>query len=331
MRLKNIERIRAMSLLSGGLDSLLTICVLKTQGIDVHGIVFESPFFDSTAARAGAEHLGVPLHALNFASEIISVLNNPRHGYGSCMNPCIDCHALMLKRAGELMEEMNFHFLSTGEVLNERPMSQNRQSLEIVARESGYEGLIVRPLSAGLLPETKPEQMGWIDRSCLLSIEGRSRKSQIQLAYRYGLINVPSPSGGCRLTDPNFCKRLKDLKEHEGLVGVRAIYLLRFGRHFRLDDKVKIIIGRNEKDNAILEGNAELYDFILKVENVAGPTGLLPFTAREDQIRMGATICVRYSDCFSNKPVTVKIRSSRGVRRIKVMSATEEETKRLRI
>jgi len=331
MTLKDTERVCALSLLSGGLDSQLAVCVLKDQGIDVHGVVFESPFFGAAAARTAAEQLGIPLQIVNFSSDIISILNNPKHGYGSCMNPCIDCHARMLKRAGEFMEEMGFHFISTGEVLNERPMSQNRQSLEVVAGESGYADLIVRPLSAGLLPETEPERTGRLDRSRLLSIEGRGRKCQLKLAEHYGLKDVPSPAGGCRLTEPNFCTRLKDLKEHEGLNGVRSINLLRFGRHFRLGDKVKIIIGRNEKDNAFLEGNTELYDLILKVENAPGPTGLLPFTARDEEIRIGAAICARYSDCLPDKPVTVRIRSSRGIRRIEIMPASREEVEALRI
>lgn len=331
MTLKDTKRVRAVSLLSGGLDSQLAVCVLKDQGINVHGIVFESPFFDATAARTAATQLDIPLQVVNFSSDIISILNNPRHGYGSCMNPCIDCHVQMLKRAGEFMEEMNFHFISTGEVLNERPMSQNRQSLQLVAGESGYADLIVRPLSAGLLPGTEPERTGRVDRSRLLSIEGRSRKSQLKLAEHYGLADVPSPAGGCRLTDPNFCTRLKDLKEHEGLNGVRSINLLRFGRHFRLSDKVKIIVGRNEKDNAFLEGNAELYDLILKVENAPGPTGILPFTARDEEIRIGAAICARYSDCLPDESVTVRIRSSREIRRIEVMPAGREEADRLRI
>jgi len=235
----------------------------------------------------------------------------------------------MLKRAGELMEDLQFHFLSTGEVLNERPMSQNRQSLELVARESGYENLIVRPLSAGLLSETKPEKMGWVDRSGLLSIEGRSRKHQLRIAERYGLRDIPSPAGGCRLTEPNFCRRLKDLKEHEGLNGVRSIELLRYGRHFRLWDNLKLVVGRNENDNAFLEGTAELYDLVLKVEDVPGPTGILPFTAQEKEIQLAAAICARYSDCPPDEPVMMRIRSSRETKRTEIIPLSPVQSERL--
>jgi len=324
-------RRRALSLFSGGLDSQLAVFVLKDQGIDVHGVTFESPFFDSNVARDAAERLGLPLNVTNFAGDIISLLDKPKHGFGAHMNPCIDCHARMLARAGEMMEDMGFHFLCTGEVLNERPMSQTRASLELVARESGYADLIVRPLSARLLGETKPERLGWVDRSALLAMEGRSRKNQLQLAARYGITEFASPAGGCRLTEPNFCRRLNDLKDHEGLNGVRSVTLLRFGRHFRLGETVKIIVGRNEKDNAVLEGNAELYDLILKVEDAPGPTGLMPFTANNEQVRLGAAICARYCDSPSGQPVMVKIRSSRDAKRMEVLPLSLEETEKLRV
>ncbi|MBN2302445.1 MAG: tRNA 4-thiouridine(8) synthase ThiI [Lentisphaerae bacterium] len=324
-------QIRALSLLSGGLDSQLAICILKDQAVDVHGIAFDSPFFCIAAAEKAAVDLNIPLHVVNFTADIVSLLSNPKHGFGSCLNPCVDCHALMLRRAGELMEEIGCHFLSTGEVLNERPMSQNFENLAIVAKESGYADVIVRPLSAGLLPATRPEKEGWIDRSRLLSLAGRSRRSQFKLAEEYALKNYPSPAGGCRLTEPNYAKRLMDLRDHEGLHGVGSIMLLRFGRHFRLADKVKLIVGRNENDNVYLEGNAELYDIVLKIEEVPGPTGLMPLTSREDHVRLGAAICARYCDAPGDSEVTVRIRSSRGMGKIKVLPATPEQINHLRI
>lgn len=331
MIMDNTERVGALSLLSGGLDSQLAVCVLKRQGINVQGVVFDSPFFNIAPARVAADQLNIHLHVVNFSSEIISLVKNPKHGHGSCLNPCIDCHALMLRRAGELMEELGFHFLSTGEVLDERPMSQNRESLAIVARESGYGKVVLRPLSAQLLSETRPEQMGWVDRSRLLALRGRGRKPQFELAAEYGLRDYPSPAGGCLLTEPNFCRRLQDLKEHEGLDGVRSINMLRIGRHFRLRRDLKIIVGRNEGDNVMLEGNAELYDLVLKLEDVPGPTGLIPHTACEDDLRLGAAICARYSDAPGDKPVAVRIRSARDVRRIEVLPADREKVDQLRI
>ena len=325
------DQIRALCLLSGGLDSQLAVCVLRDQGIAVQGVFFRSPFFDSRAARAAGESLGIPLHIIDFTADIVSILNDPHFGFGSCMNPCLDCHARMLARAGELMDDEGFHFLATGEVLNERPMSQTRRGLGLVASHSGREDRIVRPLSAGLLPETEPERSGWVDRSRLLRLQGRGRKRQIQLAEHYGLKDYPAPAGGCRLTEPNFSRRLRDLKDHEGLNGVRSIELLRVGRHFRLADNVKAIVGRDQADNAAIEGLAELYDLLLTAEDLPGPTVMLPMTAGEDMVRLGAAICARYTDCRAGEPVNVRVRSSRGVQRVSVEPADVEEVARFRL
>jgi len=329
--LEDNEPIRALCLLSGGLDSQLAVCVLRDQGIVVHGVFFESPFFDTRTARTAGDALGIPLHVVDFTADIVSILNAPHFGFGSCMNPCLDCHARMLARAGELLDEQGFHFLATGEVLNERPMSQTRRGLDVVASHSGRQDLIVRPLSAGLLPETEPERRGWVDRSRLLRLQGRGRKNQMRLAEQYGLKNYPSPAGGCRLTEPNFSRRLKDLKEHEGLNGVRSIELLRVGRHFRISDNVKAVVGRNEADNAAIEGLAELYDLLLTTEGMPGPTVLLPMTADRDAVSLGAAICARYADCPGGEQVNVRIRSSREVRHVSVKPAVEEEVARFRI
>lgn len=325
------EQIRALSLLSGGLDSRLAVCVLKDQSIDVQGVVFDSPFFNKDIAIDAAKQLDIPLHISRFSADIVSLLDEPKHGFGSCMNPCIDCHALMLRRAGEMLEEQGCHFLSTGEVLDQRTMSQSMRGLVSVADDSGYGDLVVRPLSAGLLPETMPEREGWVDRSKLLSIQGRGRRTQFQLAEKYGLKEYPTPAGGCRLTEPDFCKRLKDLCDHEGLDGEGSLVLLRFGRHFRLADNVKIIVGRHEDDNMFLEGNAELYDLILKIEGDPGPTGLMPLTAHDDHIELGAAICARYGDCPKDEMVTVRVRSSRGTRKIEVLPADPDDIEALRI
>jgi tRNA-uridine 2-sulfurtransferase len=325
------EPVRALSLLSGGLDSQLAVCVLKEQGVDVHGVTFDSPFFSIASARAAAPQLGVPLHIVDFSRDILELLEAPPHGFGSRMNPCIDCHARMLRRAGEMMDEMGFHFLSTGEVLNQRPMSQNSRSLETVAATSGYPGRIVRPLSAALLPETEPERSGWLDRSKLLSLQGRARNPQFELARKYGLKDYPSPAGGCRLTEPNFCRRLADLKEHEGLGELHSIHLLRYGRHFRLAPDFKLIVGRNEKDNAALEENAERSHVVLEMVDIPGPTGLLPMCAGERELSLAAAICARYSDCSPGEPVAVRVTSARGERLLEVVPARHEDIEGLRV
>jgi tRNA U34 2-thiouridine synthase MnmA/TrmU len=237
----------------------------------------------------------------------------------------------MIRRAGELAEDTGYHFLATGEVLNERPKSQNRKSLDIVAEDSGYASRLLRPLSAKLLPPTLPESEGWVDRDRLEAIQGRSRKRQFQLADEFGLQDFPTPAGGCRLTEPNFSRRLLDLKQHEGLHGVRSIRLLRVGRHFRLAEKLKLIVGRDEHDNAVIEGAAELYDLVLKPEDVPGPTGLLPHTAGKDQIRLSAAICARYSDAPREEDVTIRVRSPRSVDRLHVRAVRPEDVESLRI
>ena len=324
-------RARALSLLSGGLDSMLAICVLKEQGVEVHAVVYDSPFFNAERGLRAADQLNVPVHVLDFLPELVPLLEDPPHGFGKCMNPCIDCHAAMLRQAGRLMETMGFDFLSTGEVLNQRPMSQNRQSLALVAKSSGYGEVVVRPLSARLLPETRPEREGLVDRERLLGLSGRNRKPQMELAEKYGITDYPSPAGGCRLTDPNFARRLRDLKEHEGLRDARAISWLRVGRHFRLEGGVKLILGRNRADNLYLEENAAAREIILKPEGVPGPSGLLPATATDEQIERAARICARYSDAEPAQAVTIRIRSATDERRIQVEPLPPESVAPYRI
>lgn len=333
MQSKNFhsDRISSLVLFSGGLDSQLAVCVLREQKIKVHGIVFDSPFFDPDIARKAAVALDLPLEVCDFTADIVSLLENPPHGFGRCMNPCVDCHALMLKRAGEKMEEQGYNFLSTGEVLNERPKSQNRDAMKIVASRSGYGSFVLRPLSAHRLDMTQPETAGLVDRSRLLALEGRARKAQFALAQKYGLKDYPSPAGGCRLTEPNFCRRLEDLQNHEGLHGRKNIEMLKYGRHFRLADNVKAIVGRNENDNAVIEGNAELYELILKVEEAPGPTAILPVNSGEEHVLKAAAICARYSDCPPDRPARLRLRSARERRRIEIIPARQEDIEKLRI
>jgi tRNA-uridine 2-sulfurtransferase len=324
------DPVSAVLLLSGGLDSQLAVCVLKDQGIAVHGLTFESPFFTAASARRAAEQLRIPLIVEDFTVTVIGLVQSPRHGFGGGMNPCIDCHTAMVRRAGQLMRERRFQLVATGEVLDERPMSQNRRSLDIVARESGCEGWLLRPLSAQLLDETEPERRGWVDRARLLALRGRSRRVQMDLANRYGLADYPTPAGGCCLTEPNYSKRLRDLKRHEGLQDLRRVRLLRFGRHFRLGDRVKAIAGRDRQDNDALERLAG-DDLVLRVEQTPGATVLLPATAAEDAIRLAAAICARYSDTPRDRPVMVRIRAAAGIRALEVLPAGDAELERLRV
>ncbi|MCA1810200.1 MAG: tRNA 4-thiouridine(8) synthase ThiI, partial [Lentisphaerae bacterium] len=230
------RKARGVHLLSGGLDSQLAACVLREQGVEVLCVVFQSLFFDPAKGRQAAERLGFPLLIEDFNTEILALLRHAPHGFGSALNPCIDCHINMIRRAGAIMRERGLDFVSTGEVLNQRPMSQNPKALRMVARDSGLEDLLLRPLSAQLLPAIRPEREQLIDRARLLNIEGRSRKRQIALAQYYGIHDYPQPAGGCLLTEPNYARRLRNLRDHEGLEDRVLIQRLRLGRHFRMPD-----------------------------------------------------------------------------------------------
>jgi len=267
---------RGLSLLSGGLDSQLAVKILQTAGAYVEGVTFATPFFSPVAARKAAAQLGVKLHVVDFTSDEIALIENPPHGFGGAMNPCIDCHAKMISRAGELMESLGFDFVATGEVLNQRPMSQNRQSLGVVEKCSGLKGRLVRPLSAQLLDPTIPELEGKLDRTKLLGLSGRQRLAQMELAAKFGLAEYPSPAGGCKLTEKGFGRRLRDLLEHEGLGERRLVELLNHARRFRLPDGTGVILGRDGHENSILKSAAVPSDTLVLPVSVPGPTALVP-------------------------------------------------------
>lgn len=299
---------KGISLLSGGLDSMLAICVLRDQGIHMEGVVFKSPFFDIKPALAAAEQLQVKLHIVDFSTDILTLVRNPPHRFGGAMNPCIDCHAKMIERAGEFMREGGYDFVSTGEVLNQRPMSQNRQSLETVAVHSGLKGLLVRPLSAQLLEPTTPELDGRIDRSKLCAIQGRNRQPQLELVRRFGITSYPSPAGGCLLTEKGFCRKLRDLYDHtEGIPSVKDVQLLKFARHFRLPDGGRIIVGRNRADNQNLKALAQDGRTILHTVNVPGPTAAVLGPITEADLLRAAAIIADYGDKGTLPEITVKV------------------------
>lgn len=300
---------KGLCLLSGGLDSQLAVCVLREQGVYVEGVVFASPFFKIGAARRAAEHLKVPLHVVAFTRDILDLVGAPPHGFGGGLNPCIDCHARMIRRAGELMVELGFDFVATGEVLNQRPMSQTRRSLDIVEKDSALGGRVLRPLSALRLEPTIPETEGLVDRSRLLDLSGRSRKPQMELAAKFGLVEYPSPAGGCLLTEKGFSRKLADVRDHEGLGDERLVELLLFGRHFRLPDGAKCVVGRDSRDNAMLKRawRGEEGHVLLHTVNVPGPTVLMPGRPCERDMNIAAQLCASYGDYGSRETVMVKI------------------------
>lgn len=318
-------KIKGIGLFSGGLDSILAAKVIEELGIEVSGVAFETPFFDAIKAQAMARQIGLPLTIMDITDEHLPMLEAPRYGYGKNMNPCIDCHILMLKKAGQVMEKREADFLFTGEVLGQRPMSQGKQSLHIVASRSGYGGYVVRPLSAKLLAETIPEREGKVNREKLLDIQGRSRKRQIEMARAYGISGYSGPAGGCLLTDPMFSMKLKDLFEHRKDRDVRDIELLKYGRHLRLSPDVKVIVGRREGENNTIEGLARNGDLIIKVKDYPGPTVLVPYGCDYATLEVAASICVLYSGAPNDSDVTVVCREGISSRLIPVTSASKED------
>ena len=260
-------------MLSGGLDSLLAVKVLREQGIETTGLTFTGCFFGARKARQAAENLGIKLLVKNFSRSHLALVKNPPHGYGKNMNPCIDCHALMLKRAKKEMIRGGFDFVATGEVFGQRPMSQNRQSLKTVERESGLAGFLLRPLSAKLLEKTVPEKNGLVDREKLLSFEGRGRRPQFRLAEKYGIKSYANPAGGCLLTDPAFSGRLKDLLEKNPKAGPDEMALLKFGRHL-WQGEILFVVGRDHRENLALKKLAQKNDLLVEARDFPGPTVL---------------------------------------------------------
>lgn len=317
--------IKAVGLLSGGLDSMLAARIILDQGIQVLGVSFATPFFGPEKAIRAADHLKIPLEVLDITRDHWRMLQAPRYGYGSGMNPCIDCHALMVRRAGEYLKENRADFLFTGEVLGQRPFSQTKPSLRAVEKESGYPDLILRPMSALLLKETKQEQEGLVDRSLLLDIRGRSRKRQIALAEKYGLHDYPAPAGGCLLTDPIFSIRLKELFSQSPDPSLREVELLKTGRHFRLNSKIKVIIGRNKKENEFIETWVAPEDGWARVLGYPGPLALAPggIGNPEDWEKL-AHLCLTYSDAPGDQMVPVQLGKGDQVWQINITKAGKE-------
>jgi tRNA-uridine 2-sulfurtransferase len=303
------KRVKGIGLLSGGLDSILAVKVLQEQGLELLGVTFTTPFFGPEPGLAAGRQAGIEVRVLDISDIHLEMLKNPRYGYGSQMNPCIDCHALMLREAGRLRESESADFLFTGEVLGQRPMSQRRDSLRSVENLSGQEGFILRPLSAKLLPSTVLELDGRIDRERLLDIQGRSRKRQIELAKHYHITEYPNPSGGCALTKEGFVRKLRDLLGCDPQASSRDVELLKWGRHFRLPGGSKCIVGRSHSDNQRLELLAPEDSILLQTAGFPGPMGLMLAAAEsESDLQLAGSIVAAYSDAPVMERVAVEWR-----------------------
>ncbi|MBW1649966.1 MAG: tRNA 4-thiouridine(8) synthase ThiI [Deltaproteobacteria bacterium] len=291
----NIKKVKALGLSSGGLDSILAGIFLREQGIYVEWVSFETPFFSAKKAKKASEIVRIPLIIKNITKQYIKMLKNPACGYGKHINPCMDCHAFMFAQAGEMMTQKGFDFLFSGEVAGQRPMSQTKSALRYVEKKSGFDGYILRPLSAKILPETIPEKKGWIKKDNMLNFYGRSRKPQIQLAKTFNITDYPAPAGGCLLTDKGFSDRLKDLFAHQKEYEEREFHLLKHGRHIRIDEKIKIIVGRDQKDNEnILSLYSKQKDILIQMKDIPGPVGLAVNGGTKEEIKTAAGICASY-------------------------------------
>ena len=295
---------KAIVLLSGGLDSVLSLKIVLSQGIKVKGLNFITPFLkEQKIVKEQAEEFGISLVTICLGEDYLNLVKRPKYGYGKHFNPCIDCRILMFKKAKALLRE-KLSFIVTGEVLAQRPSSQYKNALLLIEKEAGLVGRVLRPLSAKVLPETIPEKQGLIERKELLAISGRSRKEQLKLAKNFGIKNYLSPAGGCLLTEKEFSLKLKDLFAHKKMVEISDINLLKLGRHFRLSPDTKLIVGRNERENKLLFSLSVNSDFLLEANGIVGPTAILE-SRNKDLIPLAARIVARYSDAQDFPSVSV--------------------------
>ncbi len=318
---------RALALVSGGLDSVLAAKLILEQGLDVLGVSFESPFFDAKAAAAACEEMGIDLVVIDIGEDLLGIMAAPKHGFGRHINPCIDCHALMVRRAGQRMEEFGASFIVTGEVVGQRPKSQMRFGLEAVERESGLRGLLLRPLSAKLLKATVPETEGWVDREKLLGLHGRSRKPQMELASRLGVTTFASPAGGCLLTDENYARVFREMRDH-GEVTLASVRLIAAGRQFRLQGGSKLSVGRNHAENEALFELRPDGALLVKTADHKGPVGVLLGEAGPCDVEDAARIVARYSDAPAGSIVRVQVwEDAADIREVEVSPFSPKEVR----
>jgi tRNA-specific 2-thiouridylase len=329
-----MAKIKALSLFSGGLDSILATRLILNQGVVVEAINFANLFCSCKEEKKcgvteAAKQLGVPLKLVSFGNDYLRMVRNPKHGYGKNMNPCVDCKIFMAKTAKKYAKDIDAAFVFTGEVLDERPMSQNFKALKIIEEESGLKGRLLRPLSAKLLPETVVERKGLVKRNELLGIRGRSRKPQMKLAEAFGIACYPSPAGGCLLTCEEFANRLRDLFRHKRRCSMADVELLKVGRHFRLGEN-KVIVGRNEAENEVLTLKKARNDYCFEVPDVSGPTSLLQGLKTRRTAELAAALTAFYSDAES-KVVTVNFGRERLDKAVTVPVPSRAEVESYRI
>ncbi len=333
MSSSEINQRKAVALISGGLDSMLAAKVIKDQGIHVEGINFYTGFCVEGHTHAirkkdkkkekrnnalwTAEQLGIKLHIIDISEQYKDIVINPKHGYGQNLNPCLDCKIFMVNQAQAWawMDENDFDFIITGEVIGQRPKSQRADTMPVIAKESGAEDRLLRPLCAKNLPPTLPEREGWVDREKLYDFHGRNRKPQIELAHQLGFDDFAQPAGGCCfLTDESYSRKLADLWKARGerRYELDDILLLKIGRHIRPNERFKIMISREEGENNFLEGYRKEFTH-LRVLNHPGPLALIDGIPTDQDLALAARIVARYSKGRSENLVEVRIENSDGV------------------
>lgn len=332
------EKKKVVALLSGGLDSQLAVRMMQEQGFDVSAVAIKTPFCDFDCGRGcgfeireRADDLNVNLKTVYLGDEYIEMLKNPKHGIGAGFNPCIDCRAMMFDAAKKHMEEIGAEFIVSGEVLGQRPMSQHGPALRTIEKESELVGKIVRPLSAALLPETIPEKEGLIKRENLGMIRGRTRRNQLEMAKKYGIENPPNAGGGCLLTEPQFGIKAKDLFSHVETPTINDIDLLKIGRHFRLDEETKLVVGRNKDENEMIKAIALPNDILLEAKDHVGPTSILRGKNAKNHTEFASSVTLRYSDAPKNQPEIVLVKSGEVSEEITAKSIEEEDYIKFRI
>jgi hypothetical protein len=330
---------RALALFSGGLDSILAVKVIQNQGVDVLAINFTSPFFGCSPLLDGepvaaqyARRYDIPFRSIPLGEAFLEMLRHPRHGYGSALNPCIDCKTFMVCRAGELLEELQADFVITGEVVGQRPMSQRQDTLRLIERDCGIAGLLLRPLSARFLPVTIPEAEGWVTREALPAFRGRGRKDQMRLAAELGVDDYPVPGGGCLLTEVSYIPKVKDMLKHQIVPAVRDFELLRTGRHFRLSSRCKAVVGRDSSDNEKIQAAAIPDETTMIWMDGASPLLLLVGEPQENDLLQAGRILLRYTRASRGEPgrISVHTEGTHSVMHV-VHDLEDGELERLRV
>ena len=328
--------VKAVGLISGGLDSTLAAKIIKDLGVEVYGVYFSMPWgcCDKTKAIEAAMNLGIHFIVRQLDERYLEMVKSPRYGYGSALHPCVDCRIHMFSRAGHYMREIGADFIFTGEVLGQRPMSQLRPSLKKIEEGSGLEGRLLRPLCAQLLDPTIPEQEGLIDREKLLKITGRSRKEQLSLADKLNIKDFSPPAGGCLLTDQNFANRMKDIFKH-GYRDFRETIALKWGRHFRLNEHFKVILGRDQKENESLIPYAHKDDWIMRLPQNMGPTLILKgYNPTQEIFSIAAGLIQRFSKFKNEIPQPIEYwavnnKAEKNIVTAKILK--DEEIEKMRI